>query len=265
MATWWQRAALRAASLLTPRDARDEWLREWRAELWHVPRSASTRFCLGAFHDAFWLRRNSGIRTQGAWLTTPAGCLAALTAIAAVGVALAMALPAPRTMTMASHLAVRDVLDGCLAIGLLSCVLLPATWLAMSGAPVRRAMPAVGRARRIAFLLAKLVLLQPILLCGFMVVARTAGVAPFVPLGVCACWILAYRWALLDQRRRCPECLRLLSAPVRIGAPSQTFLEWYGVESLCGRGHGLMHVAEAETSYSTRPMWLRLDGSWRGL
>lgn len=168
-------------------------------------------------------------------------------------------------MTAAARLSARDVPMGCLAMTLLSCVLLPATWLAIGGAPARRAMPAAGRGRRTIFLLAKLVLLQPALLCGFMVVARTAGVAPVVVLGVCAYWMLGYRWVLLDQRRRCPECLRPLSAPVRIGAPSQTFLEWYGVESLCHSGHGLMHAGEAVASYSNGPTWLRLDGSWRGL
>ncbi len=46
---------------------------------------------------------------------------------------------------------------------------------------------------------------------------------------------------ITDQQRRCPVCLRLLTNPVRIGTPSRTFLEWYGAESTCSRGHGLLH------------------------
>ena len=49
------------------------------------------------------------------------------------------------------------------------------------------------------------------------------------------------------------------------GAPSQTLLEWYGAELVCRRGHGLLHRAEAMTSYMGRPGWHHLDDSWRGL
>ena len=61
---------LRCAAWLVPGQERAEWLAEWQAELWHVwhsygrksavlPRRAEvTDFCLGAFHDAFWLRWN---------------------------------------------------------------------------------------------------------------------------------------------------------------------------------------------------------------
>ena len=51
-------AILRSASLLVPGPHRAEWFAEWTAELWHVNRGA-TAFCLGAFRDAFWLRRNT--------------------------------------------------------------------------------------------------------------------------------------------------------------------------------------------------------------
>ena len=68
-----------------------------------------------------------------------------------------------------------------------------------------------------------------------------------------------------DQRRRCPVCLRLLTEPVRIGSASQTFLEWYGVESTCSRGHGLLQISEVPASYSGKPEWLALDDSWKSL
>ena len=62
---------LRGASLLVPGGQRTEWRREWNGELWQVRRShmgefswAAERdiagFCMGAFQDAFYLRRISG-------------------------------------------------------------------------------------------------------------------------------------------------------------------------------------------------------------
>jgi hypothetical protein len=75
----------------------------------------------------------------------------------------------------------------------------------------------------------------------------------------------ALRWVVMDQRRRCPVCLRLLTNPVRIGSASQTFLEWYGTESTCSRGHGLLHVPEISASYNSTEQWLRLDASWDDL
>jgi hypothetical protein len=127
-------------------------------------------------------------------------------------------------------------------------------------------MPWQNRLRGGIFLALKIALVQPIMLCGFVVLIWILPVLPIAPqLGILAAWMLAFRWLLTDQRRRCPVCLRLLSNPVRIGASSQTFLEWYGAESICSRGHGLLHVSETSSSYSENPEWLTLDDSWRGL
>lgn len=62
---------VRCAAWLIPGRERAEWVAEWEAELWHVWQAYSgnsqssfhrTRevigFCLGAFPDAFWMRRN---------------------------------------------------------------------------------------------------------------------------------------------------------------------------------------------------------------
>lgn len=73
-----QRSLLLTASILVPRQQREEWQREWRAELWHVRRSLVsidethsweaqreiTCFCLGAFPDALCIRRQ--FRNDGA-------------------------------------------------------------------------------------------------------------------------------------------------------------------------------------------------------
>jgi len=63
-------ALLRSASLVVPRHQRAEWRQEWQAELWHVRHTCAPTdriswpaeqqvmlFCLGAFQDAFCLRR----------------------------------------------------------------------------------------------------------------------------------------------------------------------------------------------------------------
>jgi hypothetical protein len=85
------------------------------------------------------------------------------------------------------------------------------------------------------------------------------------PLGMVASWILTFRWVILDQRQRCPVCLRALTNPVRIGSASQTFLEWYGAESMCSQGHGLLHVPEIKTSCYDQQQWLDLDDSWSSI
>ena len=109
------------------------------------------------------------------------------------------------------------------------------------------------------FLAVKMALLLPILVCGMF-----ALVAVFPPSiqGWLLYVILALRWALEDQRRRCPVCLRYLSHPVRIGEASHTFLAWYGTELVCTRGHGLLHVPEIRTSCYAEQRWLYLDPSW---
>jgi hypothetical protein len=94
-------ALLRGAAWMVPGAERAEWLAEWRAELWYVDRGA-TRFCLGAFRDALWLRRNrnapNSLRAFG--LESPVRCVLALAALAAASVFLAFRLPLPRRILL---------------------------------------------------------------------------------------------------------------------------------------------------------------------
>lgn len=87
-------AILRSAGWLVPSEQRAEWLAEWNAELWYVRRSNErqrTSFCLGAFRDAVWMRRNSPPNGQP-WLRleSPARCLGFLSLVAAGCVLLAL-------------------------------------------------------------------------------------------------------------------------------------------------------------------------------
>src|ERR1700733_250656 len=243
---WLQHTTLRVASLLAPRDQRAEWVKEWQSELWYIPPHGATRFCLGAFRDAFWLRRNNtAVKRSGMHLESPLSCLALLATLATLSILIAITVrvpdlpPGPFPPQRASDLA-----GACSIMLLFSALLLPGTLRVWRAPSNRHPMSWPSRLRWGVFLALKIALLQPIMLCGFIVELMMGQLGGFAALGFDAAVILALRWIILDQQRRCPVCLRLLTAPVRIGTPSRTFLEWYGTESTCSRGHGLLHISE---------------------
>jgi hypothetical protein len=145
-------------------------------------------------------------------------------------------------------------------------VILPTTTsLALGEYPANRHSPPLAtRLRRWMFLAIKIALLIVIVVCGILDLAAITS-TPIQAHGLLVGFVLAFRWALSDQRKRCPVCLRLLSSPTRIGSTSQTFLEWYGTELICARGHGLLHVPEISTSCYGIQRWHYLDDSWAGL
>jgi hypothetical protein len=120
--------------------------------------------------------------------------------------------------------------------------------------------PPHGSLRRWLFLAAKLALVLPIV---YAIVSLLS--LQLQPQGLFIGSLAGLRWALVDQRRRCPVCLRLLSNPTRIGGPSRTFLEWYGTELICARGHGLLYVPEIRSSCYGVQRWQQLDPSWSSL
>jgi hypothetical protein len=268
-------ALLRAASLLVPGPQRAEWLAEWSAELCYVRQAhratRATAFCLGAFHDAFWLRRNNpaapSVRTsrlQSPWL-----CLSVLAILAAASLLLAFRLPAVREIyfpgaALAGQPRPITTLF-CFCLLAVSCVLLPSvTHLSLGEYPPH--CPGVSRATRIwrwLFLAAKLALVLPVILIGSLDFFSLISVGLQVH-GLIVSGVVGLRWVLMDQRRRCPVCLRALSCPTPIGEASRTFLELYGTEFFCPKGHGLLHVPEIPNSYSTQ-RWLHLDSSWSSL
>jgi hypothetical protein len=248
---WLQRAILGAASLLAPRPRRAAWVAEWTSELWYIPAGDSTIFCLGAFRDALWLRRNE-LHGRSV-LHSPGSCLACLAGVAGLSVLIALSLPAPKTL----HLRPADVPAGCVVMLAFSCLLLPGIRLVMGRGPEYG-----FSLRRAIFLAAKIALVQPVMLCSFVMLLSIGTAVPFVPqLGMLSMWILTLRWVLTDQRQRCPECLRLLTNPVRIGSPSGTFLAWYGAESICSSDHGFLQEPGISASYAGRQQWLRLGST----
>lgn len=160
-------------------------------------------------------------------------------------------------------------MNNVLLVLFLACIALPATLpLSLSEAPVRRGpLPRATLLRRAAFLAAKLVLVPPLVLLSSIVLTwgpsfspNTAFLIQFIT--AVPTLLFAFRWILHDQRRRCPECLRLLSNPARVGQASCNFLAWNGTELLCVRGHGLLHIPELPTSWFSTQRWLALDASW---
>lgn len=253
-------AILRNAALLVPAPERAEWFAEWKAELWYVERGATT-FCLGSFRDALWLRCKSFSARRAFSLDSPLRCVSLLGTLAFLSYVFAFGLPSRRLFMFLSSPQGRDQFAlRCFWLYLESLlVLLTLNPLALGEYPANRFAPSlVIRLRRWLFLSVKIVLLPPII-C-FAVIALMP-IFPPAPLILFCGWILGLRWALTDQRRRCPFCLHLLTNPTRIGSPAQIILGSYGTELICTRGHGLLYVPEAPTSCCSKQRWQYLDPS----
>ena len=161
---------------------------------------------------------------------------------------------------------------------LLACLALPATTPLPLGEYPGRARSATLsiRMRRWLFLAAKLALILPLVYFASIALAYGSvasalhGVGPatsqYLQLGSGFLGLLfSFRWALRDQRGRCPVCLRLLTNPAHVGEASRNFLAWNGTELICTGGHGLLHIPELATSWFSCQRWLYLDSSWSAL
>jgi hypothetical protein len=124
---------------------------------------------------------------------------------------------------------------------------------------------------RWGFLGVKIALLLPIayfasldLTYSFTTIYSPASVMIHLFISFTIC-ILGFRWAVLDQRQRCPICLRRVAHPAQVGYSSQNFLAWNGTELICESGHTLLHIPGLETSWFSTQRWLYLDTSWEFL
>ncbi len=124
------------------------------------------------------------------------------------------------------------------------------------------------RAMRVGFLGAKIVLILAIAYFSSGDLAYWHS-SVFSPPAVYIQWtasfaicLLGMRWALLDQRQRCPVCLRRVSNPAQVGSVSRMFLAWSGTELICTGGHALLHVPGLPTSWFSTQRWMYLDSSW---
>jgi len=111
-----------------------------------------------------------------------------------------------------------------------------------------------GLSRRAwAFLTVKMVLASTAAVFGFQLLP-----SPIMPQSLIVGLAVTIRWALNDQRRRCPVCLRLVTNPVSFGCLSHTLLDWHGSEFVCPEGHGLLHVSATFASPYAAQQWVRL-------
>jgi len=183
------RCMLQCAAWLTPPEDREEWLAEWTSELWYVSERSkweAVRFCLGAFKDAFWLRRNAtkpDLRPM-CWFRSPAQCLAFLAAFAAVSAFFAFRWPVP-TGIMQRAMLYRDILFADIGTILFAIAILPATTrLALGEYPVTVHSP--SRAKRLGrwiFFFVKLVLIIPAVFFGTLDLAQILCLYSGIPLG----------------------------------------------------------------------------------
>lgn len=124
---------------------------------------------------------------------------------------------------------------------------------------------------RPGFLGVKIALLLPVayyvsldMAYGYARIASTRSVYIQVAVSFTIC-LLGMRWALQDQRQRCPVCLRRVAHPAQVGLASRTFLAWNGTEMMCMGGHTLLHIPSLPTSWFSTQRWLYLDTSWEFL
>jgi hypothetical protein len=271
------RAILVCAAFIVPRSERPEWISEWSGELWYILHNpgganlSSARvqqspisFCLGSFQDAIWLRlnRTDSVRDKRLWLRSPVRCIVFLLILAAITSWIAY-----RESMLQPPYTDLQIMASSLLVLFIAVLILPSTTTFSLGQyPV--GVHSTARSallNQFVFLGIKVAILLPTVFCGTLALAPGIALAGLRPQGMLIGYFFALRWALIDQRRRCPVCLRLLTNPVRVGQPSHTMLDWYGTELMCSKGHGLLHVPETSTSSYGSQKWLPLDSSWRSL
>jgi len=247
---------------------RAEWRAEWQTELWYAMQEDGggrlTSYCLGSLRDALWKRRNSGIgRHYGSVLMiahqpcfpeppdiycphpleSPLRCLSLLGLLALLAISEAL-------------FGSREPLSGAtLLVSLLpSCAIFGPVVALTSGTALGEYPRHRNWLRRGCFYIAKITLLLLIVAFG---ASDLIGSPVEINIALAGAF-LAIRWAMMDQRRRCPVCLRILDKPVRMGSGSRILLEWNGTELLCIRGHGVMHLPRSPAIWFSKPRWMSL-------
>ena len=254
------RALLRSLLRMVPASDRSDWHRCWQAELWHRrhPQSGTAHSAAdlypGLLCDAFWLRKECWRR---ALTGTAVLCLVTLTVFAVV--ALLPLLAYFGDLNTGLCFLIADFLRF-----LIEAMLTTIVGFAFASQITEHADPHAPaiRFRAHLFLAAKLTLVQ---ILAYLLSLDVS--LPFLPRYRFAAEILqpqiytvlallALRWSFYDQNTRCRQCLRSLSAPLRVGRPSWNFLDSNGTHLACPDGHGLLNVPEFETSWRQSSEWI---------
>jgi hypothetical protein len=252
------RILLGAVQYAVPAPDREDWIRTWHSELWHLHHSKRIRtrptatLALGLTRDALWLRTEASKRALAGTATL---CLATLASACLLAAVVALLLTGSYQEFVARTTAPwhRFLLEAALVV------------LVTFATTSRRHVQTPGalpRLRRQIFFLIKSAL---VLLLAFLVSADLWQplYADFLPafelsqlLFAAIFSITGLRWAFHDQEARCKHCLRALQSPARIGRPSHNLLEWNGTEQVCRHGHGRLNLPEMETSWCRSGQWL---------
>jgi hypothetical protein len=259
------RIVLRSVKNLVPVSERDEFLRSWHAELWHMNHGARRRrlsairlhvdLPLGVALDALWLRTHSLRRS---FAGTPTLSIVALLGLSLLSFAFAVlsyggwhALGLNFTR-QAEHclVAVPIILFVSSAIASFSHVEINSVrhtlrWINhLAFATLKTSL-----ALLLMFLLS-VCLSRPL----YIPLPRAADLLQLLFFVLFA--LLAVRWSFHDQEQRCKQCLCSLATPARVGRPSHNLLEWTGTEQTCRQGHGRLSVPEIETSWHQYSRWI---------
>lgn len=252
------RFLLRAGASLVPPSNREEWRRNWHAELWHM-HDRRRRFhslpglSAGLLRDALWLRAEAWRR---AYAGTAILCIASLAALSCIAALLGVVATGwePFRALIESRL-IRFLIESPLVVAV--------TFATSSNRYVDQR--ATGKTacwlRRQLFLAAKIALL---LLLGFLLstdfylpLSKAAPMTSEI-LQVFAfafSTIAGLMWAFRDQDQRCKHCLCALSTPAFVGRPSHNLLEWTGTRQACRFGHGVFSVPEMFSSWRQHSHW----------
>jgi hypothetical protein len=271
---------LEIAARIVPAIKREDWLREWQAELWYLADSDRSQR-LTVARDLFSL--GYGILADAACLRIDAirdrarasayTCLWVLTAYSLFCIAAEWFTEGSlriASTSIATHFQ-----------SLFIWVAIPAFFASVATNPMRtlrsHAQHTRGagwlsvRAKWNLFLCAKIVLTLALAFLVSLVAVGPVSAAigrnsDWVEVALYAITVNGgLRWALLNQEQRCQKCLRMLSQPTRVGPPSRNFLHWSGMEQACADGHGLLHTPEMQGSWCWYDLWLEQDSNWHGL
>ena len=244
------RNLLRTVEFIVPPTEREEWLRSWQAELWHLHHRTSNRraqtmvvvtdLSIGIIRDACWLRSHSWRRALSGTATL---CVGSLLGLSLLSMMFALLLDG-------SWHVLRPLLLAEFTRSLFAAPLI--VFVSFATSARRHIEPRAGRSvywlKRLAFFSVKILLL---LLLAFLLSADVctplhATMPASADLLQILCFVIfsivGLRWAFRDQEERCKHCLQSLQTPARVGRPSHNLLEWNGTELSCKRGHGLLSV-----------------------
>ena len=242
-----------------PLPDRDEWVRVWHSEIWHLnhPRTVGTKpaatLAIGLTRDALWLRTESWKRALDGTATL---CLAVLASLCVAFAVLGLVLTGShQELVFQFGAQYRRFLPESFLVVLVTF----ATTFRRHVHPGSANLPRLRR--QVFFALKSLLILQLAFLASADLCQPLHAAFPlahdiFQTLMAVVLSITGLRWAFHDQETRCKHCLLALQSPARIGRPSHNLLEWNGTEQVCRHGHGRLSLPEMETSWCSYGQWL---------